>query len=243
MFFDLLSAFIPSPLPIYFSLNYSFSLARLRAKNILGTTLEKTVEGALTKVFCFDKTGTITEQAVNIKGICRVDSTNKVTTEFTTEKEEFLMKLLGTCHATREIAGKFEGDEIDREIFQFSGYRLQSNESGEAIVTVSNEEGRVLEILKINQFESRFQSMSVLVKDPAVGKFYVFIKGAPERMNYNSTNKPNNFSATVESLSLSGYRTIAVGYKEVDTENVQTYMKAERGEYEKEITILGLVAF
>ena len=73
MFFDILSAFIPSPLPIYFNLNYSFSLARLRAKNILGTTLEKTVEGALTKVFCFDKTGTITEQAVNIKGICKVD--------------------------------------------------------------------------------------------------------------------------------------------------------------------------
>ena len=60
MFFDILSAFIPSPLPIYFNLNYSFSLARLRYKNIFGTTLEKTVEGALIKVFCFDKTGTIT---------------------------------------------------------------------------------------------------------------------------------------------------------------------------------------
>ena len=69
-FFDTMSAFIPSVLPIYFNLNYSFSLARLRYKEIMGTTLEKTVEGALTKVFCFDKTGTITEQAVNIKGIC-----------------------------------------------------------------------------------------------------------------------------------------------------------------------------
>ena len=73
MFFDILAAFIPSPLPIYFNTNYSFSLARLRSKGIMGTTLEKTVEGALAKVFCFDKTGTITEQAVNIKGICEVD--------------------------------------------------------------------------------------------------------------------------------------------------------------------------
>ena len=139
MFFDILSGFIPSPLPIYFNLNYSFSLARLRAKNILGTTLEKTVEGALTKVFCFDKTGTITEQAVNIKGICIVDETNKVRTEFVTEVEdELMMQLLATCHATREINGKFEGDEIDREIFKFSKYQMHRNESAEAVVTVKN---------------------------------------------------------------------------------------------------------
>ena len=243
MFIDILASFIPAPMAVFFNLNYSFSLARLRAKNIFGTTLEKTVEGALTKVFCFDKTGTITEQAVNIKGICRVDETNKVTTEFTNEKNEFMMKLLGTCHATREIEGKFEGDEIDREIFQFSGYKLHANESGEVVVTVKNEEGKVLEILKINQFESRFQSMSVLVKDPTDGKFYVFIKGAPERIYHNSTNKPNGLIATVESLSLSGFRTIAVGYKVINTEEVQTYLSAERAVYEKEIKVLGLVAF
>ena len=73
MFFDILSAFVPSRLPIYFNMNYTLSLCRLRYKDIIGTTLEKTVEGAFTKVFCFDKTGTITEQAVNIKGICLVN--------------------------------------------------------------------------------------------------------------------------------------------------------------------------
>ena len=40
-----------------------------------------------------------------------------------------MMKLLGTCHATREIEGKFEGDEIDREIFEFSQYTMHPNKS------------------------------------------------------------------------------------------------------------------
>ena len=51
---------------VYFSLNYSFSLARLKYKNIKGTSLVKTVEGALIKNICFDKTGTLTESGVNL---------------------------------------------------------------------------------------------------------------------------------------------------------------------------------
>lgn len=60
MFFDILSAFIPSPIAFFFSLNYSFSLGRLKLKKIYGTSFYKTVEGALTNVMFFDKTGTIT---------------------------------------------------------------------------------------------------------------------------------------------------------------------------------------
>ena len=60
IFFDILSSFVPSTLLIYFNLNYSFSLARLRYKDISGTQLEKTVAGADLKIFCFDKTGTLT---------------------------------------------------------------------------------------------------------------------------------------------------------------------------------------
>ena len=74
MFFDILAAFIPSPMAIFFSLNYSFSLARLRYKNINGTSLSKTVEGALTKVICFDKTGTITDPRVLLRKILFVNN-------------------------------------------------------------------------------------------------------------------------------------------------------------------------
>ena len=43
LFMEILAAFVPAPLPIFFNLIYSFSLNRLRTKNIMGTTLEKTV--------------------------------------------------------------------------------------------------------------------------------------------------------------------------------------------------------
>ena len=104
---------------------------------------------------------------------------------------------------------------------------MHPNDSTSALAVVRNEKGNTLEVLRINQFESRFQSMSVLVRDE-IGKIYVFIKGAPERINYNSIKKPKNFTATVEALSLSGFRTIAIGYKVIDPSELEKYMRAER---------------
>ena len=87
MFFDIIASFIPAPMAIYFNINYSLSLLRLRFKDIFGTTTEKTVEGALMKVLCFDKTGTLTDREVNIKGICKVDDKGKIAAEFNDVKD------------------------------------------------------------------------------------------------------------------------------------------------------------
>ena len=71
-------------------------------------------------------------------------------TDFIDEKDDFVMQILGSCHAAREIEGKVEGDEIDKEAFKFSAYKIFSDES--KIITVKNEEGETLQILKINYF-------------------------------------------------------------------------------------------
>lgn len=63
-------------------------------------------------------------------------------------------------------------------LFEFVGGRLQtSNKSGvvREIITKSS----VAEVLKINQYESQFQSMSVLIRNPSTGKYFVFVKGNP----------------------------------------------------------------
>ena len=60
-FLDILAWSFPPGFPIYFNISYSFSLVRLKWKNIFGTEPEKVVEGADVKTFCFDKTGTLTK--------------------------------------------------------------------------------------------------------------------------------------------------------------------------------------
>lgn len=74
-------------------------------------------------------------------------------------------------------------------------------------------------VLRINQFESRFQSMSVLVRDANTGKCYIFAKGSPEKLLAHSANIAKNsedsttYVKMIKTLSLNGFRTIAMGYK------------------------------
>ena len=64
---------IPPACPIYFNVVYSFSLIRLKWKDILGTEPEKTVEAAHLKTMCFDKTGTLTEDKVEVNKVFRFE--------------------------------------------------------------------------------------------------------------------------------------------------------------------------
>lgn len=61
-------------------------------------------------------------------------------------------------------------------------------ENGNVRFVVENNKQK-LEVLRINQFESKFQNMSVLVREANTDKLYVFVKGAPERIDKNSKGK------------------------------------------------------
>jgi magnesium-transporting ATPase (P-type) len=67
-------------------------------------------------------------------------------------------------------------------MFLHSGYRLRASKDESACFEVDTNESfkfNQISILKIHQYESKFQSMSVLVFDHETCKHYVFVKGAP----------------------------------------------------------------
>lgn len=85
--------------------------------------------------------------------------------------------------------------------------------------------------------------MSVLVRDKNDKTIYAFIKGAPEKIQKNSTLKVHDYQKTVAMLSLGGYRTIGYGYRIVPEADVKKYLEGPRDIFEHEIKALGLVAF
>ena len=74
------------------------------------------------------------------------------------------------------------GDEIDLKMFIYSHYKLENPTDKGSLFDVTGtqdwKETR-LRILKIYQYESKFQSMSVLVHDQKDDKYYICVKGAP----------------------------------------------------------------
>ena len=84
--------------------------------------------------------------------------------------------------------------------------------------------------------------MSVLARDPSSNNHYVFVKGAPEKIHLLALNKPKDFERRVEELSLGGFRTLAVAYKEVK-EDVNLYLGDNRDIYQRDIHLIGLFVF
>jgi magnesium-transporting ATPase (P-type) len=80
-----------------------------------------------------------------------------------------------------------------------------------------------LEVLRIHQFESKFQSMSVVARDKKTHETFVFVKGAPEKLHTASTVQLPRFAETVRELSLEGFRSIAVSGKRVTAEEALLY--------------------
>ena len=67
---DYLISSVPPAFPVYFTVAYSWSLYRLKKRQIYSTMPEKTVEGNRLKSACFDKTGTLTTNDIRLKDIC-----------------------------------------------------------------------------------------------------------------------------------------------------------------------------
>lgn len=83
--------------------------------------------------------------------------------------------------------------------------------------------------------------MSVLVKDCSTNKYYIFVKGAPERIQKISLNQVDDFDNLLANISLAGLRCLAVAFREVTDFN--SWQKCDRLSFEKDLTLIGLVTF
>jgi cation-transporting ATPase 13A3/4/5 len=241
-FFDFITYSFPAPFPIFFNLAYSFCLVRLSKQNVIGTQAEKTVESSRMKTICFDKTGTLTLNKMEISNVFSFLSgeTREVTSEM--EDNELISILFASCNSVELINAEVKGDEIDLRMFDFTRSQLAQGKAAHVVREV-HVQGKVVEVLKINQYESQFQSMSVLVREPQSGKFYVFVKGSPEMIHHYSLRKVNGFEKLIKRLSFSGFRSIGFGYKEIQESELQQYMLRSREDFLRDTAIVGVVTF
>ena len=84
-------------------------------------------------------------------------------------------------------------------LFEFVNSKLQaSNKSG--IVREVITKNSTAQVLKINQYESQFQSMSVLIKSRSTGRYYVYVKGNPEMIHKYSSTKYSGFDNFIKKM-------------------------------------------
>jgi cation-transporting P-type ATPase 13A2 len=93
-------------------------------------------------------------------------------------------------------------------------------------------------------FSSKLQRMSVIIKDMLSHSYKTYVKGSPEKIRELCTKEslPSNFDEILQIYTESGFRVLAVAYKNFDPD--MTYMDTQsiqRDDVETELRFLGFL--
>jgi len=99
-------------------------------------------------------------------------------------------------------------------------------------------------IIKRFEFESKYQSMSVIVKNNFDETYRYFIKGAPERICHicDKNSIPVEFNDVLEEHTRMGYRVLACATK-VIPEKHDYDIEVDRKKFETKLQFLGFILF
>ena len=216
-------AAIPEGLPIVATMTLAQGMLKMSRYHVIVKKLSAVETLGGTNVICTDKTGTLTQNKMEVVFVETTSGTWKKEVPFTGKREQ--LELISQCAilcntADIQTSGKEAkeiGDPLEIALLKFS------KDKGEDIDKVRKDF-----FLKDEEpFSSETKIMATLHEHDSV--FYVFAKGAPEELLLKctqiyedsemtiDTKKRGQLLSTAEKFSASGHRMIAMAYRKMDS--------------------------
>jgi predicted P-type ATPase len=243
------SAVLNPLLPVVITIGQVNAARRLIRKSIFCLNPHRITLAGKVRVFCFDKTGTITKQGLDYRSVVPVVDGAFLPEELDSTSSTLapLVKYaLASCHAVGTMNGTLVGNEVEVKMFESTKWSLIESE-GSMPVVKSADGSEVLQVVKRFEFDHHRMSMSVIMKHQETGKLYVFCKGSYEKMQSVSTpaSVPANYKEFADNLAKDGCYVLGVAFKEVSemTEEQMHAFLADRDAVEAGLSLLGLLNF
>lgn len=245
------SAVLNPLLPVVITIGQTNASKRLLKKGVNCLNPHRIILCGKVRVFCFDKTGTITKEGLDFRGCVPVNTDTvsflpEVTDVATAPLNPLMKYALASCHAVGSMKDDLVGMEVEVKMFKATQWKLFESEGQQPIVR-SVDGSDELEVVKRFEFDHHRMSMSVVMKHKSTGKIYVFTKGSYEKMQSVSaaSSVPANYTETAENLAKNGCYVLGMAFKEVQdvAENDMVAFLANRDAVEEGLSLLGLVMF
>lgn len=235
-------------LPAVLIIGQSISAKRLASKGIMCVDFSRITLAGKVKVFCFDKTGTMTKEGLDFIGVHEVDLNTNSFSDTNKQNDYNLLSMLTkqamqTCHFLSLANGCHVGNFVDMEMFRATGAKLDPT-SSYAINPSAMSGTNPMRVVKRFEFVHAHAYMSVVAQDIITDQYYVFIKGSFEQVVKLTTNTPSDLVSCAKSHAKVGCYVVAVAYREYPAHtSIQEIEKSTRQEIQQGCTILGLLLF
>ncbi|KAF1745234.1 hypothetical protein MXB_3160 [Myxobolus squamalis] len=189
--------------------------------------------GGKTDICFFDKTGTLTEDQILLEGM------GEKVLSFQNLPIESIISLIG-CTSVFNYKNRVIGDPIDTALIRV----FKCTVSDDYIQTTFPLSLTVKACVKFS-FESSLRRMScvVVAQNPKFERGYQYfcvLKGAPETLKEMFNKIPDNYDELFNSYSAQGFRVIATGYKQLDS-NTQQIQNIKREQVESDLIFSGFL--
>ncbi|KAI9850692.1 MAG: hypothetical protein M1838_005256 [Thelocarpon superellum] len=146
---DLITIVVPPALPATLTIGTNFALRRLKQKQIFCISPQRVNVGGKLDVICLDKTGTLTEDGLDVLGIRVVEKPSDRFSDIVSDASSLLpgtlyerdptvhydlrkavLYTMATCHSLRIVEQQLVGDPLDLKMFAFTGWSFEEGEQG-----------------------------------------------------------------------------------------------------------------
>jgi cation-transporting ATPase 13A3/4/5 len=248
----MLSGVLSPLIPVVLTIGHFNASKRLQKLGIFSLNTHAIKLCGKIRVFCFDKTGTITKEGLDYRGCIPVTLDGS---SFLHEFDDMTNRLLNpmmkfalaSCHAVGSMEGELVGSEVEVKMFHSTQWKLVEKE-GQMPIFCSPSGKDQLQIIKRFEFDHHRMCMSVVVRHLTTGSLYVFCKGSYENLLSVSiaASVPLNYTCTAEKLAKEGCYVLGIAFKELPntmTEEELVTLLGDRYAIETKLSLLGLIMF
>nr|CDS34346.1 cation transporting atpase worm [Hymenolepis microstoma] len=265
---DMITIAVPPALPMAMTVGMAFAQRRLKKKNIFCINPSVINVCGVINVACFDKTGTITEDGLDLWGV--VPNGNGCYNPPVKQPSELpngpLLETMATCHSLTRIEGELCGDPLDLKMFLSTNWEFTeeisedhckfemtipavvrprvSKSSENTVTTLAEADALPYEIGIIRQFpfSSSLQRMSVIARALNGSHFSVYTKGSPEMIETlcRKETLPRDFHKVLLEYTREGYRVLALAWRPLRVVYTRV-MRLQRDSIERQLNFLGLL--